>query len=127
MKKENLNSIITFFNSTLPHLTQSREMVLEAIYELENATDEHIAQHLGIGINHISGRVGELKELKLLKCEDIHNSAGNRCRICRLNPNYKTEATEHQIEKFGLEKAQSQLRPEVRERIQNERVNPKLW
>jgi len=26
-----------------------------------------------------------------------------------------------------IEKAQSHLRPEVRERIQNERVNPKLW
>jgi hypothetical protein len=110
MKQENTNSLLAYYNCLLPRLTHAREIVLEAICELKNATDTDIAIHLNIPINRVSGRVGDLEKLKLIVCDEVViNSLGNKCRMSRLNQNYKTQATQYQQTKFGLEKAQEEL------------------
>jgi transcription initiation factor IIE alpha subunit len=114
MHQNNINSINAYYNSCLPNLPRARKIVLDAIRELGEATDEQIAQHLGIGINRVSGRVYDLEKLDLIKCNDKggKTAEGNDCRKSRINYNY------------GIEHAN--LRPEVKEKIIKQQIQGKL-
>ena len=45
-----------------PKLTQREEWVLEAIEELGSASAEKVAEHYGVGINIVSGRITGLRK-----------------------------------------------------------------
>ena len=106
----NSNSIITYYNCVVPHISQSQRVVLEAIIELGATTDFEIAQHLNKPINSITPRRGELAKLHLIiSTSKILNKFKRVVDVWRANPNYKLEATQYQQNKFGLEKIQEPL------------------
>ena len=107
-----LNSLIAYFQ-TLPKLTEKQTMILNAILELSAATDEQIADHLGIGINNVSNRVGELIKKGLLTTTQMVNKRHKIVRVSRLNPDYKRFATNRTIEQMNLSQAQQSL-PKVK-------------
>lgn len=114
----NTNSLSAYFNCVLPHLNTKQCIVLRAIIELRAATDEQIGDYLHLADKHISGRVGELKKLGLIKCEKGgRTKAGNECRISVPNDEYKM---------VSIGEAISHLRPEVQERIFKQKIQPSL-
>lgn len=55
------------YYKVLGSLIKSRKRVFEAITELGEATNNQIADHLGLKINQVTGRVTELQEMFLIK------------------------------------------------------------
>jgi len=106
----NPNSIITFYNCVVPHISQSQRAVLEAIIELSATTDYELSEHLNKPINAITPRRGELAKLHLIvSTSKTLNKFKRVVDVWRANTNYKTQSTQYQQTKFGLEKAQSPL------------------
>jgi len=72
-------SMMNYFETVEPKLSQREAWVLEAIEELAPCTAEMVAEHYGVGVNVISGRfTGLRKKQKIVKAYNGHNSRGKR-------------------------------------------------
>lgn len=68
MRQTNQNSIAIYHMMVKPHLTKMQDFVLKAYEDGKAYTDHEIANDvLHVGINRVSGRVGELLGLGLLE------------------------------------------------------------
>ena len=60
-------SMEAYFNHVKPNLTAREEWVLEALENLGEASAEKVAEHLGVGINVISGRITGLRKKQMIR------------------------------------------------------------
>lgn len=65
MRAMNQLSLDAYFGM-LPELTNREEWVLEAIEEKGEASAETVAEHLGVGINVVSGRITGLHKKQMI-------------------------------------------------------------
>jgi len=71
-------SMIAFFDKVLPHLSDSQARVYKVFQRWNdlNFTNAEVARELGLPINHITPRTGELRDLGL-----IVECVRRRCRV----------------------------------------------
>lgn len=72
-------SLDTYFAEVKPHAHSKRQIVLEAIEEIQPCNNREIAKHLGWEINSITGRVHELRTLgKVIEAFKAHDTNGRK-------------------------------------------------
>lgn len=84
MRAMNQLSIDAYLQSVQPNLTRREEWVLEAFENKGEASAETIAEHLGVGINVISGRVtGLRKKMQIVPTRKATNRFGRNVQYYR--------------------------------------------
>lgn len=89
MKSVSIENRNTSFHLLAEQLPDKRKRVFEVIENLNKPTAQQIADHLNIPINQVTGRIKELRDLKLvIECGSLWNSLTHR-----YNTRYTTNET----------------------------------
>lgn len=77
------NSLFTYNNRVRPELSRRQAEVFHIFSDGGEYTDEQVAAKLQLGINQITGRIGELIKKKRIEQVGTIELMGRKRRLCR--------------------------------------------